>query len=179
MGAVHVHDVEAGRPSASLRPARRSPAPTSISPRLMALGIAHGVGIRRQLARRARDFAAQGAVDVRPWMEELDACERAFRVRLLAEERQVVEILIVPEPGECLRRTIGFRVHRADLGPDRRPASFGLHGAETGLGARDSVPKPVQCGTWKKRFLSTRGPSASGSKRMSCFGLRAISAPYS
>ena len=76
-----------------------------------------------------------------PWMEELDACERSLRVCLLAQERQVVEVLVVPEPGECLRCTIGFGVDRTDLGADRRPASLGLHGAKARLGPRHVGPE--------------------------------------
>src|SRR5215475_4596781 len=48
------------------------------------------------------------------------------------------------------------------------PSALTLRIAASALGSR--YPMPLQCGTWKNRFLVTRGPIATGSKRMSYGG---------
>src|SRR5262249_19041335 len=97
--------------------------------------VAERVQVRRDLARRAGNFPARGPFRGRAAVPELDAGEGAVLVRLLAHEREVAHVVVVPEPNDGARRAVGLRVNRRQLRADDGPAAFGLRRAETRLRA--------------------------------------------
>ena len=132
--AVHVDDVEPGVPGA----ARRRRVETLELPDAGAVEltrVAELVQVGRDLARGARDLAACRALGRGAAVPQLDARERAVPVRLLAHEREIARVVVVPQPRHGPRGTIRLRMDRAELGADRRPAAFGLRRAEPCLRA--------------------------------------------
>src|SRR5690349_14980250 len=57
-------------------------------------------------------------------------------MRLLAHEREVPGVVVVPQSRQGSRRAVRFRMDRAELRADGGPAALGLDGAETRLCTR-------------------------------------------
>src|ERR687891_5374 len=140
VAAVDVDDVEAG---VARRPGRAHPVAldaADVRP-LHRLGDDEVVVVARQLrGRHRRHSRLEGARMCTP-VRELDAGERVEAVRLVAHEREVPEVVVVPEAGRDDGPEVRVDTHESLLGADRRPAALGLHAAEPRLGARLLAPE--------------------------------------
>src|SRR5207248_181876 len=82
--------------------------------------IAQLVEVGGDLARRTGDLAARRSLGRRAAVPELDPGQRPVLVRLVAHQREVARVVVVPEACDGSRRTVRLRVDRAELGADRR-----------------------------------------------------------
>ena len=134
VAAVDVDDVEA-RVVRELRGANPVLAHPADVGELHRLGHDERVVVARQLGGPERRAARLAPVRVHASVRELDAGERAVLVGLVAHERQVAQVVLVPDPGRDDRPVVRIGRDERFLGVHGRPAALGFHAAEARLRA--------------------------------------------
>jgi hypothetical protein len=76
-------------------------------------------------------------------VRELDAGERAVLVGLVAHEREVAQVVLVPDSGRDDGPVVGVARDQRLFGVHRRPAALRLHAAEARL--RPGLLRPEPC----------------------------------
>ena len=88
------------------------------------------------LSRSARNQTALAVRRMRTPVAELDAGQRAVLVDGVAHQREVLDVLVVPDGPEHERQHVVLGCNRHVFGVNRSPAALGLHCPQTGLHAR-------------------------------------------
>ncbi len=141
VAAVDVDDVETGVPG-ELRRAHPLLADSLDVAQLHRLRDDERVVVARELGGPERRAARLAAVRVHAAVRQLDAGERAVLVGLVAHEREVAHVVLVPDPGRDDGPVIGVARDQRLFGVHRRPAALRLHPAEARLRARLLRPEP-------------------------------------
>ena len=81
-------------------------------------------------------------------VRQLDAGERVGSMSLVAHEREIAHVVVVPDALGDDRPVVGVEADEGLLRADSGPASLGLHPPEARLRAGLLAPNPVQWGTW-------------------------------
>src|SRR5919106_1695507 len=143
--AVDVDDVEAGFPRA-LRGLDVEALHLADVVSVHLLRVREVLEVARDLRGRARDAARLHAGRVGAAVPELGRREGAVLVEHVAHEREVLDVVVVPEPRGHAVRVVRLRVDRAVLGADGGVAALGLHRPEVRLAERLLGPEPVAVG---------------------------------
>jgi hypothetical protein len=139
--AVDVDDVEAGVPRAprGLDPVRLDAA--DVVP-FHLLRRDERVVVARELRRGDGRHAGVARARVRAAVRELDARERPVRVGFVAHDRQVAQVVVVPDASRNDGPEVRVDADERFLGAHGSPAALGLHGAKAGLRGRLLASEP-------------------------------------